>query len=443
MSMVDQTEWALVRSICVALCALLLSIPLGKRIAATRGSRSVFVWALLLAPWFTPALLVSYAYSRIALVLGATPHLLELLYALILLLRLVPIATLAICFIPSPLSDEGAHCHQLQTRTTAAQRFRFRVRGAGPAPLIAFALVFLFAFGEFELASLWNVRTWTVKLFDAQAGGLALRESLRLALAPLLCQVAVLLPVILLFRRVLPIRRLEPSKAGAGTRCYLATSATIGALVPLLFVLGQSVQGWRALAHGVPLNEIAVSALFAASAAAGVFTLTTALQRRATVMLALCTPGLLGALLLSLLILVLFQFRPLQNFYDTPLPLLIALIFLQLPLALLLRLLVRATRPAAALHLARLLRARELLWELESRRTFYVLFLLFCCGYFDFTAASILAPVGMTPVFVRLHNLAHYGQTPVLSAMLCAAYALPTAVLLLMPLARHFHRSRL
>ena len=38
---------------------------------------------------------------------------------------------------------------------------------------------------------------------------------------------------------------------------------------------------------------------------------------------------------------------------------------------------------------------------------------------------------GFTPVFVRLHNLAHYGQTAVLSAMMLAAFATPILVLLL------------
>ena len=37
----------------------------------------------------------------------------------------------------------------------------------------------------------------------------------------------------------------------------------------------------------------------------------------------------------------------------------------------------------------------------------------------------------MTPVFVRLHNLAHYGQTAVLSAMLLATLGAPVLLLLL------------
>jgi hypothetical protein len=56
---------------------------------------------------------------------------------------------------------------------------------------------------------------------------------------------------------------------------------------------------------------------------------------------------------------------------------------------------------------------------------------LFLLGYFEFTAASILAPVQLTPVCVRLHNLAHYGQTAGLSALLVSAMLAPAAVLAL------------
>jgi hypothetical protein len=57
--------------------------------------------------------------------------------------------------------------------------------------------------------------------------------------------------------------------------------------------------------------------------------------------------------------------------------------------------------------------------------------LLGCWTWFDFTASSILAPVGLTPVFVRLHNLAHYGQTAALSALLLGATVVPILVLAL------------
>jgi hypothetical protein len=136
-------------------------------------------------------------------------------------------------------------------------------------------------------------------------------------------------------------------------------------------------------------------------------------------------PGLFGALVLSLLVLALFQQRPLRAVYDTPLPLLFTLILLLLPPASLLRYLLASRRPIEALHLARMLGHRGLLWQLDGQRKVIALFALSGWAYFDFTASSILAPVGITPVFVRLHNLAHYGQNAALSAMLLAAFLAP------------------
>lgn len=114
-------------------------------------------------------------------------------------------------------------------------------------------------------------------------------------------------------------------------------------------------------------------------------------------------------------------------FYNTPLPLFVTLTLILLPFALLLRLLRRLTRPGAALHLAGLVSDRRLRWQLDGRKTYWAGFLLFCWAYFDLTAAALLAPPGMTTVAVRVFNLMHYGRTPALSAMLCAAVAAPAA----------------
>jgi hypothetical protein len=150
---------------------------------------------------------------------------------------------------------------------------------------------------------------------------------------------------------------------------------------------------------------------------------------------------LLGALLLALLLLTTFQLPALHPAYDTPLPLLLALTLLLLPLALPLRWLLDVNRRNPALHLARMTASPALIWRLDTSRRWLVASLLFCWAYFDFTAGSILAPIGLTPVFVRLHNLAHYGQTAVLSAMFLAAFAAPVTVLLFTaPAARWYAR---
>jgi len=93
------------------------------------------------------------------------------------------------------------------------------------------------------------------------------------------------------------------------------------------------------------------------------------------------------------------------------------------------------TRPQSSLHLVRLMNkspaARDLVWRLSTNGKFWAMVLLFVWAYWDLTASAILAPIGMTPVTVRLYNLMHYGQIAALSAMTCAAFAAPILVFLL------------
>jgi hypothetical protein len=220
-------------------------------------------------------------------------------------------------------------------------------------------------------------------------------------------------------------------------------AAAVGALCPLALVIKEAVPGFSALwGNALLVRDIGTSLFFATGAAALSWSLSgfgnAAFGSCKTNRLSspkigwlLGAPGMFGGLVLALLLLAGFQARPLRTFYDTPVPLLLALTLLLLPLALCLRWLCNATRPAPALHIARMLKCRRLVWELDGRRRWWSLFLLFCWGYFEFTASTLLAPIGMTPVIARLHNLAHYGQTAVLSAMVCAAVSVPLLVLLL------------
>jgi len=485
MTLAHQTAESAARALAIAGFAVALAQPLARLLAHTHGRRRTLAWALLLAPLLTPALLVSYAYSHLALRLMAVPGGIAALYAVVLALKLTPVAAVIAHFVPPALSAEAAHCHAL----LAGPRWRrwiFRLRGAGRTPLVAGGLVFLFAFTDFELASLWSLKTWTVALFDAQVGGLALGESLRLAAFPLGIEIAVL--AVMLRAPALPRAPTGGGKAlGRFARpallAYLGGAALLACGWPLLFVTAQAVTGFRAVAENFVLSrDLAVSLGFAFGAALGAWWLAAAarpadeggsktrntqnfrerprkeelpkvffsrpfayLSRvsrflpptlpdsrgRNICATLLAAPGLLGALLLSLLILPAFQFPALRPAYDTPLPLLLALTLLLLPFALPLRWLLDSSRRHPALHLARLAGSSALVWRLDTRRRWLAVFLLFCWAYFDFTAGSILAPIGLTPVFVRLHNLAHYGQTAVLSAMFLAAFAAPVAVLLL------------
>jgi ABC-type Fe3+ transport system permease subunit len=89
----------------------------------------------------------------------------------------------------------------------------------------------------------------------------------------------------------------------------------------------------------------------------------------------------------------------------------------------------------SGLHLARLMQkshpARDLKWQLSTSGKFWTVVLLFVWAYWDLTASAILAPIGMTPVTVRLYNLMHYGQIAALSAMTCATFAAPILIFML------------
>ncbi|MDQ3625241.1 MAG: hypothetical protein M3463_22640, partial [Verrucomicrobiota bacterium] len=411
-------------------------------LSALRGSRRIAAWAVLLAPALTPPIVVGYAFTRGVLAGGARGLWSEALYALLVLGKLVPVATVALALVPPLVTPAGRHCFHLQGPHSIEREWRFRIRAAGPAPAIALALVFLLAFPEFQLAAFYNVRTWTVVLFDQHAGGLPLADSLRFAALPVIVEALVLALFWLALRgagtAVAP--RIESSAAlmSAPGMAYLACAALFITALPMLRLARQAGPGFQSLVDTFGLGtELAASMVFSlgASVAAWLLAGCCASRVRAATM---GLPGLFGALVVSLLVLTLFQLSALRPVYDSPLPLLLALTLLLLPLAIMLRWFLDAIRPDNALFIASQLGHRELLWRLEGRRRFAAWALLFCWAFFDFTAASILAPVGFTPVFVRLHNLMHYGQAAVLSAMVCTAFATPVAVLLLAGAAARF-----
>lgn len=460
MTLMSPCAWALLRSGAIAAAAVVAGQGVRSLIGASSRRVGRLIWVLHLIPFLTPVLLVGYAYSRFSLTLIHHPAWNQVLYAALVWLKLVPVATLALTFAPSPLSPEAVHCHRLLRRGGRVGRgsaLTFWLRGGGRAAGVAFAVVFLFAFGEFEMASLFGIRAWTVALFDAQVGGLPLGESLRLALPPFVCQAALLLAAFwLLFSSRAPVGR-PPHHHGGAPRllqaaawAYLPVALVAVTVIPTFIVLRGTVRGLALIGETLTLlREVGASVLVAAAAAACAFLaacLFAGVAKRGKgvkllAAFALCLPGLLGALLVALILLALFQLPGLRVIYDTPMPLAVALFLLLFPFALLLRALLAARRPGECVHAAALVASsplpwvaregRRLVWELRHRGHFWVAFLLFCWGYFDLTASSILAPSVMTPVFVRLYNFMHYGQTSLLSTMLCLAFGAPLVVLLL------------
>jgi hypothetical protein len=459
----------LLRSLIIGALAVAAAWPLRTLLAGRQRTVRRAAWILLLAPYFTPVLLTGYGYASFSLSLIHHPALNTIFYSALLWWKLTPIAAIILYFTPAPISAEAIHCHRLMSavgpRCCAASDdqqvvpainskfgdWAFLLRaGCAGGPLAAFAIVFLFAFAEFEMASLMMVKSWTVALFDAHVGGLALSESLRRMLGPLLCEAAAIATafVVLGRRRVVPARKIEAARASRWFAwCHLILALVFVVMIPAAMVLAGTIHGLGLVLQNFVLSrEILASLFFAAgaSALAGLlaFWLGAAARGRQigstlckVILVAAVFAGLLGPLVLSLTVLAAVQLPGLISLRDTPVPLVFTLGLVLLPMALVLKRVLELTRHRSALHLTALMQKsralRELTWRLRTSGKFWAVLLLFVWAYWDLTASAILAPIGMTPVTVRLYNLMHYGQIATLSAMTCAAFAAPILISLL------------
>jgi iron(III) transport system permease protein len=457
MTWVSGLSDALVRSACIATLAVLLAWPTRVWLARLRGRTRALAWGALVAVYLVPAIIVGYTYKDMALVAQADRASLEALYGGLMLTRLIPLATLVLWLAPWAFSREAMACYSLVAWRKFWPSLRFWLSGPARVPALAFSLVFLFAFGDFELASLLYVKSWTVTIFDSQVGGKPVSESLLLALPAVSCQMAVLLFVGFAFYRTLgfgvgprtPAGRIEGVGFWAGWAWILVPACAL-VIAPVLATGARAVIAFALLTYdSAMLREIGASVIFAGIAAVCAWVLAGWFSRarfgvwsgtRAASALVLCVPGLLGGLVLGLCGQWLFQCPGVSHLYDTPIPLAIALTFLLFPFALLLRVLLRATRPGESLHAARMLRAStsmdvrrdgaRMVWELQRRGAFWAAALVFWLAYLELSASAILMPTGMTPVSVQLYNQMHFGRIPTLSAIACVAVAAPIALVL-------------
>ena len=405
-----------------------------------QSRRSTLATVLLVMPLLTPPLLISYASAPLALPLVGS-HWLLVFHAVLLGLKLAPLAILAHDLFPLPFSTEAIYCARLLPAPRAIDRVRFFFHQLGPTPWTVFGLIFLLAFTDFELASLLSLKRWTVMLFDAHAGGLAPGESLRRMALPGGIELGLLGLLAWLFTRHCG---LPPGTGGNQTRPLwpVVILALLVTGLPVGRIFWLALPGFLSLGRQPVLLGDLLTSLGLAIAAAGTAWLLARLPRQPWAKVLWSLPGLLGGLVLSLAFVALLQL-PLAHFgpeigwgsvrliRDSPLPLIFAEALLLVPIALFLRSLLAAQRSPEGLHLARMAGSRRLLWDLAVQPRAAALALLFILAFSELTAATILAPIGFTPAFARLHNLAHYGQTAVLSAMLLAAVAAPGVLLAL------------
>jgi len=410
---------------------------------------------------------VGYAYYRPALMLVHYPRATEVVYCIVLFLRFFAAAVLIRLFAPpSPISPESIHCQRLLRRAKASWLRRLVaegatwLRGPGHASIAAFAVIFLSAFQEFEIAALMGITagnvqspaSWTVWLFNWQAGGPPLSESIAYAAIPLACELVLIVPVLILLGSWMSSPwRVESSSDGVDRNQLASIAFLIVAVVlvaggPAIIVLRGAWRGVQSQAATGPLlPEIGIAAAIASTTLLSLCVICAAAlgaaprKWRGWIVSLLSLPGALGSLVMSLGILWLFQLPGLQALSQSLVPLILAVTLVLLPRSLILTAVLGSGRRAQAAHCARLLAqspsspqrrsAARLIDELEVRRFFWAAVLVWYWAYWELTAPSILAPPAATPFVVRMYNFMHYRQDDPLSVMIVASILVPVAAI--------------
>lgn len=471
MSLATACGVTVLRSFGIAFAGVLLSKHVSQVIEEQNSPRFVLLLFLILAPFLMPELIVGYTWWLISLKLVDYPYLIELIYSGLVLLKVVPVGIVCFSFAtPVALSSEAEFLRKSIKSTTALintfqTRWKFFQYQSLFRSAPVGALLFLLAFQEFEMASLLYRDSWTVWIFDAQAGGVPLLKTLSYLTGPLLIELVLLSGMTLLlfhsqkyhalnqrtqFNRISPTRKLSSC-------VYLLSAFLIMVVVPLgfiswgsLFALGSLLRNQLQL-QGT-LHESLWGLLYAGTAATAAWGLITYFFKPQRGVLGkafgflLCVPGLCGGLVLALAVAAFILTDFSYFLYDTPLAIFLGLILFLYPRALFLKLLMKRSG-TDSFHLTRLLsqstnpqqahQGRRFQWALQGRMQYCAVVILSFWAYWNVTIGSILAPTQAQPVAVRLYNLMHYGQNSILSAVTLLSLSIPVCVaLLLLPLVK-------
>lgn len=322
----------------------------------------------------------------------------------------------------------------------------------------------LIVFQEFETAALMQIDrhpiAWSVWLFDAHAAYQPLSRSLQMTLLPVCCELFLLAPALWLLtthRSVsdhvndgffLPAERRNRHRLVAWS-CLLP-GLIFFAIWPLVANAATAFSGLLAMARNSfllnqSLSEILTSTGFAVAAAFLSMVISSTLQeglRSAKlarfIQGAVLAPGLPGSLVLSLLLLAMFQTPVARFLYDTWLPMLTGLVLAVLPKAFAVVLLLKRSSDDAAVHSAILLehaslsitrtRSAAVRWRLRTARWLLGGLLVSHWCFWDVTVASILHSVRLEPVVTRLYNEMHYGRTEALLSLSLISALAPAIV---------------
>lgn len=480
MSFEEALGWSVLRSAAAAVLALPISAWLSQIIRQS-GDSSRFRWLLLiLCPLFAPDLIVGYSYRSFELSLLHRPDLNHAFYFVLVLLKYVPAAVVVrLCALPDPLSASALHCFRLidETRRVSIVERTIRLKGRLQKYLGLFGIVFLLMMQEFEIASLLQIPAWTVHLFDSQAGGLMPIPTARRMMFPVLIQLVVVLPVIWSVqssgRETRPRWRVGDDSLTCRRWPGMLTAVVAAVLlwgIPLILVTASGVSGIQGVLRNGILMRSTMLDLTASIVVGGPCALLSLIAGRKLcrivnkegkpgdaeshrwsllVVTIGLLPGLMGALVVSLAVLLAVQHPVLTGLRSTVWPMSLALIVFLVPRSFLLMLLVPAFRESEASRLAALLEsspdssqrrnAVRLKWWYEIRPLFLVGVLLLYWSLSNLTAAALLCPPtipllsfsgSIVPLPVRLYRFIHQGRTAALSVMALLSVVVPFVLVL-------------
>lgn len=463
---------SIMRCLVVATLAVPLSAALWRFCGTRRsGWRKNLSVALSVAPLFIPDLLVGFTYRLTSARLLHSDAATETLYSGLLLVRVLGLQVAARIMLPqSTVTAESIHSWQLLNRGTggwAWQWIKMSLLGRYRTVLVAWLAGALFCFQEFETAALVQINqlpiVWTVWLFDAYAAGEPLSLSLQHVGWALAFQLALLSPVAALLRQRRVSGEADERVSGLQTTegmpdsrrqfivgtCLLLLVCVTAVLIPLYSNSGQMVSGLRLLVNqGTLLPRIGqVIQSLATSILAAVLALWICrdLLGRGIVSVLFLLPGLCGSLVLSLVMLAVFQLPVLRVAYDTFIPMVITQTLWLMPRACLLLALLRVLSDRESLHSAFLLlesadpkvvrQSRVTLWRLGRVRWLLAASVLTHWSFWDVSIVSLLRPVRFEPIVTRLYNEMHYGRTDTLIAMTVLSFIMPFVVAVIAGLA--------
>lgn len=463
MTLTDPVSWSLLRAIIVATAAIIVWQPLKQTFfnADRLRTRTRWLAILVVSPLLMPDLLLGYTYRLTAGNFEFSSAATEFVYSFLLLGKMIAILLVCHWLVPgSPVSRSAIHLWKQATPNTLPNRLSLlRLMIAGPQRAIAvgWCLSVLWGFQEFETAALMQIEqhpvSWSVWLFDVKGANTPLNECLWLATNGLLVQSLLIASCCVLLKNspTSTASETELDRSSAGRLRVTASMVVLAGIFltvvcgPSLFYLTSGLQGLTGLDQSGQLfprlKQIVWSTVIAGLSAGGSWQLAGwLLQIRSTWVIWLAiVPGLLSPLLLSLLLLKVFQWHVFQSLYDSLLPLIAGQTLWLLPRAVLLCVVVDRFFPSEQIHSARLLQRSEiprirrqaaaLRWILERRSSWLSVSALLLFAFWEVTISSILHPVSVTPIVCRLYSEMHWGHSEILVALTGLSVGIPMLTL--------------